>query len=198
MKPQNHSERQNAIFQFWAIYIVALLFPMVAFYFLFKNTTGGGPDYDKLQRQIAEFNALAKATTELDSIAQKIYSIDIELASARPIDEKNRLRREAQVTVRNINERAFGTLDKASKVTQSDAVKQFIKNIKEILNHYLGYHDAFMARVDFATSEQTKEAELTQLKLNNSNLTQEVGGLRAEIEGLKGQLASCNTKLARQ
>ncbi|WP_337040329.1 hypothetical protein [Emticicia sp. 17c] len=191
MRPQNQSERQGAIFRFWAIYIIVLILPMVAFFYIFRNSGGSSKDYDNLQIQIKEFERLTKLTEKLDSLSKKIIEIDLDIVKPGPPTTKLNLKDQAKHTVNNID-RVIKNMEESKPKAKSEAVKKFITNINTFLNNYVAYHNAFMEKVDFQTSSDDKNAELSQLRLENTKINGEVGQLKSQVEGLRIQLANCN------
>ncbi len=191
MRPQNQSERQSAIFRFWAIYILVLILPMVAFFYIFKNSGGANTeDLNKLKRQILEFERLTTLTKTLDSLSNKILTIDNKLVSSGPAVEKATLKQEADRTAKNIKI-VIDNMITSKKEARSKAVVTFIDNIVTFLHNYIGYHEAFMQKVDFQSSNDDKNSQLAQMQLENTKLNGEAGQLKAQVEGLKVQLANC-------
>lgn len=190
MRPENQSERQSAILRFWAIYIVVLIIPMVAFFYIFRNSGGNSKDYDSLQRQIKEFERLSKLTIKLDSLSKKIISTDLEIIKPNTRADKLVLREESKQIVKNM-ETIIDNMDRSKKEATSEAVRIFIVNIKTFLNNYLSYHNAFIEKVDFETDNTGKDNELAQLKLENGKINGELGQMKAQVDVLRDQLSKC-------
>lgn len=191
MRPQNQSERQSAIYRFWAIYIVVLLLPIVAFYFIFKNSSGGASSKDLInfERQIKEFERFAVMTKEIDSLSTKLIEIDQKLINRSTAEsEKPMLDAQAEQVSGNLKKERE-TMERGLAQTQSKAVKSFLNSMPVILNNFLSYHNSFIRNVNLNKSDDAKDKEIADLKSESTKLNGEIGRLTAEVTGLKAQLA---------
>jgi DNA repair exonuclease SbcCD ATPase subunit len=114
MEPTNKTERQSAIKRFAGIYVLSLLFPLIASFFMFSKPSGALKDEN--QRLKTELEKQAKLIQSLDSLTAQ--SIDLQ-----------RLDKEIELLSRDSSR----TLELSEKKKQSDAIESSLRaQVQEI------------------------------------------------------------------
>ncbi len=191
MRPQNQSERQSAIFRFWAIYIVAMLLPIIAFYFIFKNASGGpkSEDYKKLSAEIYEYSKVVKVINQTDSLMTVLQNTDFKLKNPGVAEsEKTILENTAVQIVGNLQEQKRYWIDNM-KIVKYDNTKKYATHMPNIIDKVLVFHAAYIKDIKNNTSESAKDAKISQLEEEVRKLGVEKGTLTAQISVLQNQMA---------
>jgi hypothetical protein len=186
MRPQNQSERQSAIYRFWAIYIVAIMLPMVGFYFLFKN--GGGAnseDYKKLTNQIYEYKAAAERTGEIDSLSRKLISLGQSYSGlGKPESEMISIESEINKTKMGLDSIDNNLSENLNRLRFPNT-KIYYKSLKGLIFNVKKYHDALFSYAKRNMGKSQENEELVKLKTKNDELTTQIGTLKGELRVLE-------------
>ncbi len=191
MRPQNQSERQSAIYHFWAIYIIALLLPILAFYFLFKNSTNGlgNKDLQKMEKQIYEMEKIIKVLKQTDSLTTELVKVDFKLKdSGINPSEKVNLEQTAKQVVENLeNQVKFLEKNIADNKVRFENTKEYFLHMPIVIKNLILYHNYFQRNISLGADENSKDLEIANLKEENRKLNNEIGKLTAEVTVLQKQ-----------
>jgi hypothetical protein len=114
MEPTNKTERQSAIKRFAGIYVLSLLFPLIASFFMFSKPSGALKDEN------------LRLKTELEKQAKLIQSLDSLTAQSTDLQ---RLDKEIELLSRDSSR----TLELSEKKKQSDAIESSLRaQVQEI------------------------------------------------------------------
>ncbi len=175
MEPTNKTERQSAIKRFAGIYILSLLFPLIASFFMFSKPSGALKDEN--QRLKTELEKQAKLIQSLDSLT--VQSTDLQ-----------RLDKEIELLSRDSSR----TLELSEKRKQSDAIESSLRaqvqeirkdtaNMEQGLNRKLAssFTNAFEALITY----RYNIASFRSMLGPNAKCATELASIKRENDELK-------------
>jgi hypothetical protein len=175
MEPTNKTERQSAIKRFAGIYVLSLLFPLVASFFMFSKPSSALKDEN------------ARLKMELDKQTKLIQSLDSLTVQSM---ELQRLDKDIELLSRDSSR----TLELADKNKQSDAIESSLRNQVQQIRRDTNSLEAGMNRKLASSFTNAFEALITyryniasmrSMLGPNARCASEVASLRRQNDELK-------------
>ncbi len=192
MKPLNQPERRTRLWQFSLFYLLALLVPLGASYYLFSNSSIADENVRLKQEADRTHQEQALLVTRFDTLTQhlkRIDEIDARISRETYLTERSRLILNNQ---NNSNDIAVRLSELRNDTTQlrTAAHRLLARNVLRDFDFYRSTRNTIDVLRQDATRSLDGNTRCLEVKADLAGAKQEVMGLKAQVVQLQAALAN--------